>query len=51
MSRLKQRIVERLLENKNNTSMLKIFNKVNMNKIIELRKKHRDVFEKNIRLS
>ncbi|WP_284443000.1 dihydrolipoyllysine-residue succinyltransferase [Buchnera aphidicola] len=46
MTRLRQRIAERLLDSKNNTAMLTTFNEVNMQPIILLRKKYGEDFEK-----
>ena len=46
MSRLRQRIAERLLEVKQQTAMLTTFNEVNMQPVMDLRKKYKDVFEK-----
>lgn len=46
MTRLRQKIAERLLETKNNTAMLTTFNEVNMQPIILLRKKYGESFEK-----
>lgn len=46
MSRLRQKIAERLLYSKNNTAMLTTFNEVNMKPIIVLRKKYSKIFEK-----
>jgi len=46
MTRLRQRIAERLLYSKNNTAMLTTFNEVNMNSIILLRKKYGEDFKK-----
>ncbi|AAM67848.1 dihydrolipoyllysine-residue succinyltransferase [Buchnera aphidicola] len=46
MTRLRQKIAERLLETKNNTAMLTTFNEVNMQPIISLRKKYGEFFEK-----
>ncbi|WP_295164443.1 dihydrolipoyllysine-residue succinyltransferase [uncultured Buchnera sp.] len=46
MTRLRQKIAERLLETKNNTAMLTTFNEVNMQPIISLRKKYGESFEK-----
>ncbi|CAL4322340.1 Dihydrolipoyllysine-residue succinyltransferase component of 2-oxoglutarate dehydrogenase complex [Buchnera aphidicola (Eriosoma lanigerum)] len=52
MSRLRQRISERLLETKNNTAMLTTFNEVNMQPIIQIRKQYGENFKKkyNIKL-
>jgi len=46
MTRLRQRIAERLLEAKNNTAMLTTFNEVNLQAVIDLRQKYKDAFEK-----
>lgn len=46
MTRLRATIADRLLEAKNSTAMLTTFNEVNMANVIELRKKHKDEFEK-----
>lgn len=46
MTRLRQKIAERLLETKNNTAMLTTFNEVNMQSIITLRKKYNEPFKK-----
>ncbi|QFQ32477.1 dihydrolipoyllysine-residue succinyltransferase [Buchnera aphidicola (Aphis fabae)] len=45
MTRLRQKIAERLLQTKNNTAMLTTFNEVNMQSIISLRKKYNKSFE------
>ncbi|QCI18844.1 dihydrolipoyllysine-residue succinyltransferase [Buchnera aphidicola] len=46
MTRIRQKIAERLLQTKNNTAMLTTFNEVNMQSIISLRKKYNESFEK-----
>lgn len=46
MSRLRQRIAERLLEVKQSTAMLTTFNEVNMQPIMQLRRELGDAFEK-----
>ncbi|CAL4322860.1 dihydrolipoyllysine-residue succinyltransferase [Buchnera aphidicola] len=46
MTRLRQKISERLLETKKNTAMLTTFNEVNMQPIISLRQKYGQCFEK-----
>lgn len=46
MTRLRKRIAERLLEAKNTTAMLTTFNEVNMQPVMELRKRYKDQFEK-----
>ncbi|UPT14658.1 dihydrolipoyllysine-residue succinyltransferase [Buchnera aphidicola] len=52
MTRLRQKIAERLLQTKNNTAMLTTFNEVNMQPIISLRSKYNKSFEQkyNVRL-
>ncbi|QIQ41329.1 MAG: dihydrolipoyllysine-residue succinyltransferase [Buchnera aphidicola (Aphis urticata)] len=52
MTRLRQKISERLLQTKNNTAMLTTFNEVNMQSIISLRNKYNKFFEQkyNVRL-
>lgn len=46
MTRLRQRIAERLLEAKNSTAMLTTFNEVNLQSVMDLRAKYKDQFEK-----
>lgn len=46
MTRIRQRIAERLLEAKNATAMLTTFNEVNMKPIMQMRKSYQDEFEK-----
>lgn len=46
MSRLRQRIAERMLESQQTTATLSTFNEVNMQGIMELRRRYRDAFEK-----
>ncbi len=46
MTRIRQRIAERLVESKNTTAMLTTFNEVDMSAIMELRKKYKDSFAK-----
>ncbi|MGL5335685.1 MAG: 2-oxoglutarate dehydrogenase complex dihydrolipoyllysine-residue succinyltransferase [Enterovibrio sp.] len=46
MTRLRKRVAERLLDAKNNTAMLTTFNEVNMQAILDLRKRYSDEFEK-----
>jgi 2-oxoglutarate dehydrogenase E2 component (dihydrolipoamide succinyltransferase) len=46
MTRIRQRIAERLLEAKNATAMLTTFNEVNMQPIMQMRKRYQDEFEK-----
>lgn len=47
MTRLRARIAERLLYAKSSTAMLTTFNEVDMQPYIDLRKKHKDQFEKS----
>ena len=46
MTRIRQRIAERLLQSQQNTAILTTFNEVNMQPVIELRNKYKDAFEK-----
>ncbi|MFO0523908.1 MAG: 2-oxoglutarate dehydrogenase complex dihydrolipoyllysine-residue succinyltransferase [bacterium] len=46
MSRLRQRVAERLLASQANAAILTTFNEVNMQPVIDLRAKYRDRFEK-----
>ncbi len=46
MSRLRQRIAERLKEAQNTAAMLTTFNEVDMSAIMALRSQHKDAFEK-----
>lgn len=46
MTRIRQRIAERLLESQQNAAILTTFNEVNMQPVIELRNKYKDAFEK-----
>jgi 2-oxoglutarate dehydrogenase E2 component (dihydrolipoamide succinyltransferase) len=46
MSRLRQRIAERLLESQQTNAILTTFNEVNMAPVMELRNKYKDRFEK-----
>jgi 2-oxoglutarate dehydrogenase E2 component (dihydrolipoamide succinyltransferase) len=46
MTRMRQRIAERLLEVKQNTAMLTTFNEINLAEVIELRNRYKDKFEK-----
>lgn len=46
MSRLRQRIAERMLESQQTTAALTTFNEVNMQEVMRLRHRHRDAFEK-----
>jgi 2-oxoglutarate dehydrogenase E2 component (dihydrolipoamide succinyltransferase) len=46
MTRIRQRIAERLLQSQQNAAILTTFNEVNMQAVIDLRNKYRDSFEK-----
>jgi 2-oxoglutarate dehydrogenase E2 component (dihydrolipoamide succinyltransferase) len=46
MTRIRQRIAERLLQSQRNAAILTTFNEVNMQPVIELRNKYKDTFEK-----
>lgn len=46
MSRLRARIAERLVEAQHNAAMLTTFNEVNMQPVMDLRARYKDVFEK-----
>lgn len=46
MSMLRKKVAERLVSVKNETAMLTTFNEVDMTAIMELRKNHKDAFEK-----
>ncbi|MEX0732474.1 MAG: 2-oxoglutarate dehydrogenase complex dihydrolipoyllysine-residue succinyltransferase [Aquisalimonadaceae bacterium] len=46
MTRLRQRIAERLVEAQQTAAMLTTFNEVNMQPVMELRKRYKDLFEK-----
>lgn len=46
MSRLRKRVAERLLESQASAAILTTFNEVNMQPVMELRKTHREKFEK-----
>jgi 2-oxoglutarate dehydrogenase E2 component (dihydrolipoamide succinyltransferase) len=46
MSRLRQRVAERLVRSQHTAAILTTFNEVNMAPVIELRKKHQERFEK-----
>ena len=46
MTRIRQRIAERLLQSQQNAAILTTFNEVNMLPVIELRNHYRDAFEK-----
>jgi 2-oxoglutarate dehydrogenase E2 component (dihydrolipoamide succinyltransferase) len=46
MSRLRARVAERLVQSQHTAAILTTFNEVNMQAVIELRKKHADRFEK-----
>jgi 2-oxoglutarate dehydrogenase E2 component (dihydrolipoamide succinyltransferase) len=46
MSRLRARIAERLVQSQSTAAILTTFNEVNMQQVMELRKKHQEAFEK-----
>lgn len=46
MTRMRARIAERLLDASQNTAMLTTFNEVNMQPVMDLRNKYKDLFEK-----
>ncbi len=46
MTRIRQRIAERLLQSQQNAAILTTFNEVNMQQVIDLRNKYKDAFEK-----
>lgn len=46
MTRMRQRIAERLMEVKQSTAMLTTFNEVNLQQVIEIRNKYKEKFEK-----
>jgi 2-oxoglutarate dehydrogenase E2 component (dihydrolipoamide succinyltransferase) len=46
MSRLRKRVAERLLESQSNAAILTTFNEVNMQPVMDLRRKYRERFEK-----
>jgi 2-oxoglutarate dehydrogenase E2 component (dihydrolipoamide succinyltransferase) len=46
MTRIRQRIAERLLQSQQNAAILTTFNEVNMQPVMELRSKYKDAFEK-----
>jgi len=46
MTRIRQRIAERLLQSQQNAAILTTFNEVNMQPVMDLRNKYKDVFEK-----
>jgi len=46
MSRLRQRVAERLVQSQSTAAILTTFNEVNMQPVIELRNRHKDRFEK-----
>ncbi|MCO6413966.1 MAG: 2-oxoglutarate dehydrogenase complex dihydrolipoyllysine-residue succinyltransferase [Thiogranum sp.] len=47
MTRLRARIAERLVEAQQNAAILTTFNEINMQSVMELRKRYRDQFEKS----
>jgi len=46
MTRLRARIAERLVESQHSTASLTTFNEVNLQAVMDIRKKYKDVFEK-----
>jgi 2-oxoglutarate dehydrogenase E2 component (dihydrolipoamide succinyltransferase) len=46
MTKLRQRIAERLVEAQHNAAMLTTFNEVDMSEVMRLRSEHKDAFEK-----
>ena len=48
MTRIRQRIAERLLQSQQNAAILTTFNEVNMQPVIELRNRYKDAFEKKL---
>lgn len=46
MTRIRQRIAERLLQSQQNAAILTTFNEANMQPVIELRNRYKDAFEK-----
>jgi len=46
MSRLRQRVAERLVQSQHTGAILTTFNEVNMAPVIELRKRYQERFEK-----
>lgn len=46
MTRMRARIAERLLDARRDTAMLTTFNEIDMQPIVELRKRYRDLFER-----
>jgi 2-oxoglutarate dehydrogenase E2 component (dihydrolipoamide succinyltransferase) len=46
MTRIRQRIAERLIQSQQNAAILTTFNEVNMQPVIDLRTKYKDIFEK-----
>ncbi len=46
MTRIRQRIAERLLQSQQNAAILTTFNEVNMQPVIELRTRYKEAFEK-----
>ncbi len=46
MTRIRQRIAERLLQSQQNAAILTTFNEINMQPVIDLRNRYKDAFEK-----
>ena len=47
MSRLRQRVAERLVQSQSTAAILTTFNEVNMGPVMELRNRYKDRFEKD----
>ena len=50
LSRVRQRIAERLVQVQQESALLTTFNEINMQSVMELRKKYRDVFERKFKI-
>ncbi len=48
ISRLRQRVAERLVQSQQTNAILTTFNEVNMKPVMDLRNKYKDKFEKNM---
>ena len=46
MTKLRQKVAERLVSSQHNTAMLTTFNEVDMTAVMSMRSKHKDAFEK-----
>ena len=49
MSRLRMTIAKRLKEAQNTAAMLTTYNEIDMSSVMEIRRKYKEVFEKNIK--